>query len=370
MKSLLLNLLESNPDTFEEILKEKKIRFSRENNLMIMNYDVDADFHDPVVQEARGIIIDTEAKRVVCWPFRKFGNIQEDYADKINWKTARVEEKIDGSIIKLWYYENAWRWSTNACINAEKAMASPEISFMNIIEAAENLKEINFSKLNHDYTYIFELTSPYNRVVIKYPNISLWHIGTRSCVDGEELFTDIGVKKPKTYPLRSVEQCMNAAKRLNPGIVKKEGFVVVDNDWNRVKIKSPEYIAAHRCINNGKIRKDEAIRLIMDAPDDAEKLASLSDMINVQFKYYEFKIAEFKYEIGEYISYVRNLYEEYSHQRKAVAEEIKGDRFATFGFLAIGNDKTVGEILEKDNYHSLIIKNIDEYKRPYYKTFI
>ena len=29
-----------------------------------------------------GIVIDTKNIEVVCWPFRKFGNYTEDYADK------------------------------------------------------------------------------------------------------------------------------------------------------------------------------------------------------------------------------------------------------------------------------------------------
>ena len=41
-------------------------------------------------------------------------------------------------------------------------------------------------------------------------------------------------------PYRTLNECIEAAKNLNP--VECEGFVVVDSQWNRVKIKSPQYV--------------------------------------------------------------------------------------------------------------------------------
>jgi hypothetical protein len=88
---------------WERLLKEDYfIKVRREGALAIFVYGYDCDFSNPIVQEARGIIIDTERREVVCWPFRKFGNYNESYADDIDWENARVLEKVDGSIIKLW----------------------------------------------------------------------------------------------------------------------------------------------------------------------------------------------------------------------------------------------------------------------------
>lgn len=53
----------------------------------------DSPFGNPLVQEARGIIIDTEKMEVVCWLFRKFGNFTESYADEIDWDTACVQKE-------------------------------------------------------------------------------------------------------------------------------------------------------------------------------------------------------------------------------------------------------------------------------------
>ena len=78
------------------------LRIAEEGRFAIFNYDMTqsasidgerrmCDFSLPEVQEARGIIIDTKTLEVVCWPFRKFGNYGEYYADSIDWSTARVQ---------------------------------------------------------------------------------------------------------------------------------------------------------------------------------------------------------------------------------------------------------------------------------------
>ena len=72
-------------DWYESLHKDYGIRIKKEDSLAIFSYNVECDFKNPIVQEARGIIIDYEKIEVVCWPFRKFGNYTESYADKIDW---------------------------------------------------------------------------------------------------------------------------------------------------------------------------------------------------------------------------------------------------------------------------------------------
>ena len=61
-------ILEHN--NWHELLTDKHITLKESGKRVIFNYAIFADFTDPVVQEARGIIIDTETLDVVCWPFR------------------------------------------------------------------------------------------------------------------------------------------------------------------------------------------------------------------------------------------------------------------------------------------------------------
>ena len=77
-----------------------------------------SDFNNELVREARGIIFRTgEWEYPVCWAFDKFGNYGESYVPEIDWPTAMVTEKIDGSLIKVWW-DGYWHISTNGTIDA------------------------------------------------------------------------------------------------------------------------------------------------------------------------------------------------------------------------------------------------------------
>ena len=103
---------------WHQVCEQLLIKVKEDGDLAIFNYDIGADFYNPVVQEARGIIINIKKCEVLCWPFRKFANAHEPYADKINWDRAVVQEKIDGSIIKLFYNKitKQWQIASNSCM--------------------------------------------------------------------------------------------------------------------------------------------------------------------------------------------------------------------------------------------------------------
>ena len=153
LNSHLCKFINENKTDWEEKLKnDYEVKVRRDENLAIFNYAIVADFYKPIVQEARGIIIDVEKLQVVCWPFRKFGNYTEGYADKIDWNSANVLEKVDGSIIKLWYdFQNKkWQFSTNKTIRAEIAYVDgyPALTYDAVIKRAVNFKQIPFELLN------------------------------------------------------------------------------------------------------------------------------------------------------------------------------------------------------------------------------
>ncbi len=363
--SYLCNFLSKHPDDWEKLLTEKYfIKIKHDGAYSIFVYDIGCDFSLDLVQEARGIIINTEKLSVACWPFRKFGNHNESYADEIDWNTARVQEKIDGSIIKLWYDETAgaWQFSTNGTIRAERAAidAYPGVKFSEIIKRADNYSDINFDTLDKEKTYIFELVSPETQVVIDYGITSLYHIGTRSNITGEEYDENIGIKKPLSYPLRSLEDCLKAASVLNrtdgkdESEIKKEGFVVVDSAWRRVKIKSPDYLVQHRITNISAISKRDAVFILINEKEKVENLTSASPALIPYFKFYDFKLSELCYTADKLSVIARSLFSEYSADRAAVAKIISKHRLSGIAFRALDCTDTGAEILLSTPIEKLI----------------
>ena len=99
-------------EDWEELLTKAPyfIKINRDGDYIIFKYDqlanseVEHYFKNPIVRECRGLILDTGYK-AVCVPFFKFMNAEEPDSDlnAIDWASASVQQKIDGSLIKLFF---------------------------------------------------------------------------------------------------------------------------------------------------------------------------------------------------------------------------------------------------------------------------
>lgn len=219
----------------------------------------------------------TQRFECVCHPFDKFGNYGESYVREIDWKSARVTEKIDGSLIKVWYH-GGWHISTNGTINAQYAyVPNTQLSYYDLFIRA--LKKNGdpardfFEWLNPDYVYMFELVSPDNRMTILYPEDAIYLIGVRDRKSDREFDIDIFkqyffriympnmVKFPERYYLNTLGDCIHATQLMS---ADEEGFVVCDDKFDRVKVKSEQYLIASHLRFNNSINVKKVIKLIRD----------------------------------------------------------------------------------------------------------
>lgn len=271
--------IEQNPN-WEEILKEKPYCFNItrdrmfERNLIMFKYNqIESDFSIPLVRECRGLILDEDTLEKVSVPFFKFFNAGEPNCADIDWKDCWVGSKKDGSLVKIVRIGNRLLISTNGTIDAFKATLADQLgcnakSFGELVAEAlktDNLMTDTFlDLLEEGKTYMFELTSPYNRVVVSWPETRLYFLGVR---DNETLketyFSDhrlSGVfKTPEVYPLRSLDECIKAASVLD---CNQEGYVVCDKNFNRVKVKSPLYVSLHHMANNHVMTYERGLDIV------------------------------------------------------------------------------------------------------------
>jgi hypothetical protein len=297
--SRILKIIEfiKNNNNWRDILSADpyNLTIKDDGDFTILKYtQFNSDFKSELVRECRGLIID-KMLNPVCVPFFKFANYGESYADTIDWTTAKVEEKIDGSLIKVWNYNEKWIVSTNGTIFADKAKIGSESeseivfdsafgSYGDLFKEASVKANLDFSRLNPQHTYMFELVSPYNRVVVPYDSIDLFHIGTRDNVSLRELEYDIGIKKPKTYQCGNMNELIEMASKLR---YNEEGYVVRDADYRRVKVKSPAYVAASHLISgmNEKrllelLRTNETGEFLTYFPEYRPHIETLEHKIN------------------------------------------------------------------------------------------
>lgn len=271
----ILDYIYDHPDTWEEDLRQEPYCIGTvwDGNYCLLKYShLASDFSIPMVRECRGLILYKYTKQVfspVCVPFFKFGNYGESYAADLDWSSTRVMEKVDGSLIKVWFHRGRWHASTNNIIDARTAILWDNKTFYDLfLEAVRNvtIDSTFFEALDTNYTYMFELVSPESRVVISYPSTEIYYL---TCRNNESLEEDwkkgaaemagVGVRIPKIYPLTSLEECIVAATAMTKD---EEGFVACDAHGNRVKIKSQEYLNAHIARNNNVIPTKRILQMM------------------------------------------------------------------------------------------------------------
>lgn len=369
-ESLIISFIREHPNNWKDLLiNEYKLTINNYNDYHIFSYNIGCDFSNPIVQEARGIIIDINELRVVCKAFDKFFNYQESNSafTKIKWNdNIRIYDKVDGSIIKLYYdykYKKDWVFATNGCIYAENANLPflDKKSFNYLIHNASNYNQINFNFLNKDYTYVFELVSPVNRIVVKYSYDFLFHLTSFNNITLEEdIDLDIGIRRPRRHNIYSFEDCKDIIDSYNRNEhisdIHYEGLVVVDEDYNRIKMKSLKYVEAHHLVNNHNIYKEDIIDILFYKKLTVEELCNMFNKDDEHIiYYYAYQLSKVLYNIDKMIYKTKALYEEYGFDKKALAMSIKDDKYSKFGFNAIKDKPKELELRD-------ILSFIDDFK--------
>lgn len=336
----------------------------------LLKYDMlNSDMSNPLVQEARGCIFrfDENDNRYicVCHPFDKFFNYGQPEATEIDWDSAVIYEKIDGSLIKFWYDLDEWHISTNSTIDAAKAEVESydgTMTFYDLVCSCfkdEKAMSDFFKFMYEGYTYMFELVSPYNRLVVPYEQTQLYWIGVRKDDDKElhlnldydVFYEEFGFPWPKTYQFKSIDNILDAAASLSK---LNEGFVVCDRNFNRIKIKGAEYLKAFHIRGEGKITQKKVVKAILDGYID-DMIGFFGDMPEIQKTINDFKFVEQAFEVAR--AAMENYIRVYQlEDRKAIAEYVKqlGDAQG-YCFAALKNPEiTAFEYLKKISVDKVI----------------
>lgn len=266
---------------WEERLRVKPycLDIKRDGEFVIFKYNMlDSDLSLPICREARGSIFTCEHNewRCVCRSLDKFGNWGESYAatKKIDWsKPVTVQEKVDGSIIRVWCWKGLWHVSTNGTIDAFKAECGDSTYgdvFYAIIEKYTTMYAF-FKALNPMFTHWFEMVHPqYNQIVVHYNEPAIYYLGRRNMVTMEEsvyfdVFSNIAwIKTPKVYKYNNLDEVLEACHKMGEN---EEGYVVCayeqmeDGSFLRIKCKGDEYLKRHKLRGNGPLTSTKIVGL-------------------------------------------------------------------------------------------------------------
>ena len=128
--------------------------------------------------------------------------------------------------------------------------------------------------LNNFYVYCFELTTPYNRIVVEYKNCGVTLLAVRGVLTHQELDFKHPVvdSLPTCLPLvqahtyTSVQALVDWVSTLNP--MEHEGVVVRDGQFNRIKVKNAAYVAYNKVRDALGTSERNCVELILTEKDD------------------------------------------------------------------------------------------------------
>jgi hypothetical protein len=304
MSLLVQQFLENH--SFRELQEQHGVyaSFSKSGHKWSLNYDqIEAKESDPIAQESRGLILACEngvslhtycpevdgkqmydpvcpgKTKILAFPMKRFFNEGQGSAAAVDWSdpSLKIFEKLDGSLIIVYYdwFTQAWAAATRSVPEADLLMDNGLFTFRGLFEKAVQdtlgLSWQDFTaKLDKHVTYCFELTTPYNQIVVKYPECRITLIAARDLPLGLEIPTDITtfdwLPRARTYKLNNVQEVLEWVSTLNP--LEHEGVVVMDSQFNRVKVKNANYLALNKVRDSLATSERNCVELILAEKDD------------------------------------------------------------------------------------------------------
>lgn len=272
-----------------EALKEKykiEYKINEELGVVCLNYNqIESPMNEEVAQECRALILELGTWKVRSWPFKKFFNLGEVHCPKgFNWNQFKTYEKLDGSLIHLWWHEKGWQIATRKVVDGSnwvgwetngtyRGLTENTIvkELMITEQAKDEILKIFYSKLDKNICYSFELTSDLiTSCVVNCNGSNITLIGARNLITLEEIdieSIDIDlIPKVKKYNGFNLELINKEIETMKGN--EHEGFVIVDDKWNRIKIKCNDYLIRARLTGNVVNSIDTQVEVVIFNKDD------------------------------------------------------------------------------------------------------
>ena len=276
-------LVQGYADVDWESLGDIRVVKDTDRDLILLNYTAMAQINNRwnwLEQVSRGLVVNTRSGNVIGRCLPKFWN----YGERLPAEDAHIveaTEKMDGSMILIWWYGGQWNTSTRGSFTSEQAVWAKGWLTTHCKESA----------LDKSMTYVCEAIYPENRIVVGYGDRSeLCLLAVLNTDTGEELdyyqlehvAERVGFGRPQTFYIASIAEYLAAAEKLS---ANEEGWVLKYSDGSRFKIKGTAYKLAHKLLSG--LTPKRMVELLMSDSGERglyELLRSLPDEFYHEFK--------------------------------------------------------------------------------------
>jgi hypothetical protein len=250
--------------------------------------------------------------------------------------------------------------ATRGVIENSTLVGFSNINFRDLFYATTQQYSNFWAKIDKNYCYCFELTSPENRIVTVYTERRLHLLTMRSVASWEEVTPEgllgnaelLGVSLPsRTVFNGDRDSLLELAKKL---ATLQEGFVAVDYtkkdsdgiSFKRLKIKNPSYVAIHHLKNRAGRSLRSLASLVYDCQTDEflgyfQEFKPFIDSVQKSYDEYRVSIQQEVESLQEFFNQNRT-----AETRKAFALKVCKSKNAAFLFqLYDGRVKSLSEFL-------------------------
>ncbi len=245
-----------------------------------------AGFH-PIIKECRSLVLQISPDwHVVSRAFDRFRNRVESDT-QYGLFPMDAYEKLDGSVVTLFRYGDNWLYRTNGVVMPSGTCNSWGTKWSELIEPALGTGFLKSKMLDsmHNDSFIFELTSPDNKIVTQYNEtkmslLAIRHVdgrySSRTCCDHVAKECDWG--RPKYYPIHSIQHGIDYVNGLTD---LQEGLVVYNrSNEPAYKEKSEDYLHAHKTKGEeltpkrvwNMVMEDNAAEYLSYFPEDNDRI--------------------------------------------------------------------------------------------------
>lgn len=277
----------TNGGTLRELRQKYSIRYvpCAPLNLVSLNCQLMSPKDIQMVNECRSLFLNPDNWTVAFKSMNNFFDINSPEGQETNklfdWNSARAYEKLDGAMICIYFYNDAWRigsrfspdggWLAFGVGSQESNLSWKELTIKTIEEMGILIDDF-YKSLDKNIFYSYEICTQDNQVGVIYKDNFLKLI---AAVDKNTL-QELDIESIESLTPKASFHIVKSNEEVN-GLMHDaeaheiEGFVVCDKNFNRMKIYNPNYLKAMNSFKFG---------------NPIEALANLVSIFETQVSYY------------------------------------------------------------------------------------
>lgn len=305
-------------------------------------HQIDSPKTHPLVRECRGIVLEKDTWRLVAKPFHRFFNVgenQEEFA-RFDWTQFVAQSKEDGSLIIVYNYDNKWHVNTSGSFGLQILdcyAGNWQDLFWNALGTTDKVFEGH-----EDKTFIFELCTPYNKIVRQYRRPAAYLLSAFVTEDfgfhelcwseADQLAAKLDFLRPECFNFWN-SQTNDPHEELKNFLYKKEeedpsyeGLVLRDVNGLRFKWKTSTYVSMHHMKDNGNILLPKNLVPVVLSGEIAEVIAVMPEVTTA--------MSQVEEKLNQVIDQTYSLWEAHKNEtdQKTFALAIKNDPFKGYLF--------------------------------------